>query len=132
VKLAAQYGEKLEVLAFPCNQFLGQEPDDAEQVETCMRAKFDVNFRTMEKVLVNGPSTHAVYRFLRTKAAASDGDSEPGPIGWNFCMFLVSPDGARVQRFAASRTPLSITAEIDAEIGETPHAHASAPANKSS
>jgi len=81
VKLAAQYGEKLEVLAFPCNQFLGQEPDDAEQVETCMRAKFDVNFRTMEKVLVNGPSTHAVYRFLRTKAAASDGDSEPGPIG---------------------------------------------------
>mmetsp|Transcript_59389 Transcript_59389/g.128792 ORF Transcript_59389/g.128792 Transcript_59389/m.128792 type:complete len:98 (-) Transcript_59389:390-683(-) len=97
-----------------------------------MRAKFDVNFRTMEKVLVNGPSTHAVYRFLRTKAAASDGDSEPGPIGWNFCMFLVSPDGARVQRFAASRTPLSITAEIDAEIGETPHAHASAPANKSS
>jgi len=50
VKLAAQYGEKLEVLAFPCNQFLGQEPDDAEQVETCMRAKFDVNFRTMEKV----------------------------------------------------------------------------------
>ena len=72
----------LVILCFPCNQFLSQEPKDASSVETCMRPKYKLgpSFRYMEKVDVNGPSAHPVYRWLRI-----NGSENGGPLGWNFC-----------------------------------------------
>lgn len=99
-------------MGFPCNQFAGQEPKDSEEVEACVRVKHNVNFPLMEKVHVNGPKTHPVYRFLRVV-----GD-EGGPIGWNFCMFLVSPAGDTVMRYGASKMPSTIASDIDAHLDQ--------------
>ncbi len=64
------------------------------------------SFTFFEKVNVNGPDTHPVYRFLR-------GRTTDGPIGWNFVMFLVGRDGTTVTRFPASRLPTSIKQEVE-------------------
>ena len=65
----------LHVLGFPCNQFLGQEPGKAAEVQAAMKRKFSIgeHFKIMEKVNVNGKKTPDFYRYL--KAAA------PGPLG---------------------------------------------------
>jgi glutathione peroxidase len=61
-------------------------------------------------VNVNGADAHPVYRFLRLRTTTE-------PIPWNFTMFLVSRSGTAVRRFDASRTPQSITAEIEELLG---------------
>lgn len=57
-----------------------QEPKDAEAVEACVRQRYQVNFRIMEKTKINGPDTHPVYRFLRLRAdTATDVGASPSP-----------------------------------------------------
>ena len=84
-----------------------QEPQGAEKIEACVRAKYSPSFRLFEKVHVNGPATHPVYRWLRLK-----GSDDAGAIGWNFNMFLVGRDGETCTRYANSRTPSSIRDDI--------------------
>tara|TARA_B110000285_G_C14785503_1_gene450578 strand:- start:209 stop:403 length:195 start_codon:yes stop_codon:yes gene_type:complete len=55
----------LEILAFPCNQFGGQEPGNAQQVDDFARGKYGVKFPIFEKINCNGKNTHPVYQFLR-------------------------------------------------------------------
>lgn len=71
----------LTILAFPCNQFLSQEPQGAEKIETCVRAKYSLGFQLMEKVDVNGKNTHPVFRWLRLRATP-----DASAIKWNFNM----------------------------------------------
>lgn len=61
-----------EVLAFPCNQFLNQENDSHEHIIKFVRHKFGTKFTLFEKVEVNGPNTHPVYRFLRNSSSLYD------------------------------------------------------------
>ena len=103
----------LQILAFPCNQFALQEPQSAEKIEACVRQKHEVAFPLLQKVNVNGADAHDVFRWLRLK-------SSPEPIPWNFHTFLVSRDGESCTRFANSRTPLSIKAEIEAVLVGAP------------
>jgi len=55
---------KLEILGFPCNQFGGQEPRSAGEVEAFVQSEFGVEFRMMEKVEVEGPGAHPVWKYL--------------------------------------------------------------------
>ena len=84
-----------------------------------MRTKFSVGFRLLDKVLVNGPDTHPVFRWLRLK-----GSQDGGAIGWNFNMFLVGRDGESCMRYPNARTPSSIRDDIlsalDGEVIEAP------------
>ena len=89
----------MEILGFPCNQFLKQESQDSGTIEVCMRERFQVPFKILEKVHVNGPGTHPVFRWLRLHGSAN-----AGPLGWNFCMFLVGSDGKSVRRYGAMRS----------------------------
>ena len=73
----------LTILGFPCNQFAMQEPQGAEKIEACVRSKHAVEFPLLEKVLVNGPETHAVFRWLRLK-----GSADAAAIPWNFVRTL--------------------------------------------
>ena len=68
VRLHAELGASgLEILAFPCNQFGNQEPQAARDVETRIRKRYGVAFHVMAKVDVNGPNSHAVFRYLKHK-----------------------------------------------------------------
>ena len=102
-QLQKTYGEQgFTVLGFPCNQFGGQEPGSAEEIETFCSTTYGVTFPLFEKVEVNGDGRHPVYEEL---VAFPDADGDAGDIQWNFEKFLVSPEGEPVARFSPRTTP---------------------------
>ena len=102
-KLHEQYGSRgFEVLGFPCNQFMGQEPGTAEEIREFCDTSYHVEFPLFEKIDVNGAQQHPIYAELEEQA---DADGEAGDVKWNFEKFLVSPDGKVVGRFRPQVTP---------------------------
>jgi glutathione peroxidase len=101
-QLQKTYGERgFTVVGVPCNQFGGQEPGSAEDIETFCSTTYGVSFPMTEKVEVNGPGRHPIYDELTTVA---DAEGHTGDIRWNFEKFLVAPDGS-VTRFGPTVTP---------------------------
>jgi glutathione peroxidase len=92
------------VLAFPCNQFGGQEPGSEAEIASFCRTRFDVSFPLFAKIEVNGEARHPLYAFLTRQATEPDG---PGDIAWNFAKFVVDRDGRVAARFAPPTDPLS-------------------------
>ncbi len=103
----------LVVLAFPCNQFANQEPGEAAEIISFCELNYGVSFPVMAKLKVNGPDTHPLFRFLKTKASGLLG----GAVKWNFTKFLVSKDGTRVRRFGPVVEPKDIRQAIEEELG---------------
>ena len=102
-KLASGYADRgLTVVGIPCNQFMGQEPGNAEEIQTFCSTTYGVTFPLTEKIEVNGEGRHPIYAEL-TKTA--DADGEAGDIQWNFEKFLVAPDGTVVNRFRPRTEP---------------------------
>ncbi|KAJ4890641.1 hypothetical protein Rs2_30389 [Raphanus sativus] len=75
----------LEILAFPCNQFGGQEPGSNPEIKQFACTRFKAEFPIFDKVDVNGPSTAPIYQFLKSNAGGFLGDL----IKWNFEKFLI-------------------------------------------
>ena len=87
-KLYQNYKEKgLVILGFPCNQFGNQEPGTTEEIKEFCTNVYGVTFPISQKVEVNGPNAHTVYKYLKESAGVTN-------IGWNFEKFLVSSDGS--------------------------------------
>ena len=84
------------VIGFPCNQFAGQEPGSAEEIQTFCSTTYGVSFPLFEKIDVNGENQHPLYAQLNT---TTDAEGYSGDIRWNFEKFLITPDGT-VTRFA--------------------------------
>jgi glutathione peroxidase len=102
-KLARDYGERgLTVLGVPCNQFMGQEPGTAEEIQTFCSTTYGVTFPLLAKTEVNGPGRHPLYAEL-TKTPDSGG--EAGDVQWNFEKFLIAPGGEVVSRFRPQTVP---------------------------
>src|SRR3954454_11707354 len=96
-QLHEKYKDKgFAVLGFPCNQFGGQEPGTAEEIETFCSTTYGVTFPLLEKTDVNGPDRHPLYDAL---TARPDAAGEAGDVQWNFEKFLISADGEVVARF---------------------------------
>ncbi|HVE63580.1 MAG TPA: glutathione peroxidase [Mycobacteriales bacterium] len=90
------------VLGFPCNQFLGQEPGTAEEIETFCSTTYGVTFPMYEKLDVKDEGQHPLYAEL---ANTADGDGVAGDVQWNFEKFLVSPEGEVLQRIRPRTLP---------------------------
>jgi glutathione peroxidase len=102
-KLAKDYGDRgLTVVGVPCNQFMGQEPGSAEEIQEFCSSTYGVTFPLLEKTDVNGADRHPLYAEL-TKTADADGQS--GDIQWNFEKFLLAPGGEVVHRFRPRTEP---------------------------
>ncbi|HEY9367826.1 glutathione peroxidase [Streptomyces sp.] len=102
-RLQKEYGERgFTVLGVPCNQFAGQEPGSADEIQTFCSATYGVTFPLLEKADVNGADRHPLYSELTQIA---DADGEAGDIQWNFEKFLVDGDGRVVARFRPRTTP---------------------------
>tara|TARA_Y100001001_G_C7998687_1_gene305526 strand:+ start:1487 stop:2131 length:645 start_codon:yes stop_codon:yes gene_type:complete len=122
--LEALYKEKaaegFEILGFPCNQFLGQEPGTEEEIQQFCSLTYDVTFPMFSKIEVNGEGRHPLYQqliaakpesikteaqALKEKLGAKDllpaNDTD---IMWNFEKFLVGKDGEVIARFAPDIT----------------------------
>jgi glutathione peroxidase len=91
-----------EVLGFPCNQFLEQEPGTADEIQEFCTTSYGVDFPLFEKIEVNGEGQHPLYQHLN---AFPDAEGYTGDIRWNFEKFLVSPEGEIVGRFNPTVTP---------------------------
>ncbi|MFD7639354.1 glutathione peroxidase [Kitasatospora sp. NPDC059795] len=116
-RLQEVYGERgFTVLGFPCNQFAGQEPGSAEEIQEFCSTTYGVSFPLFEKVEVNGAGRHPVYARLTEVADAS---GEAGDVQWNFEKFLVGADGEVVGRFRPRTEPESpeLVAAIEAQLG---------------
>ncbi|MEV1046382.1 glutathione peroxidase [Streptomyces sp. NPDC049916] len=102
-RLQQTYGDRgLTVLGVPCNQFAGQEPGSAEEIQTFCSTTYGVSFPLLEKVDVNGADRHPLYAEL-TKVA--DADGEAGDVQWNFEKFVISPAGEPEARIRPRTEP---------------------------
>ena len=113
-KLAADYKERgLEVVGFPCNQFLSQDPGSNEEIESFCQLNYGVTFPMMAKVDVNGANADPLWKWLKSE--------KPGMLGieaikWNFTKFLVGKDGKVIKRFAPNDEPDAMRADIEAAL----------------
>ena len=102
-QLARDYRDRgLTVIGVPCNQFMGQEPGSAEEIQTFCSTTYGVTFPLLAKTDVNGPGRHPLFAEL-TRAA--DDSGEAGDVQWNFEKFLVAPGGEVVRRFRPRTVP---------------------------
>ena len=102
-KLAKDYGGRgLTVIGVPCNQFMGQEPGSAEEIQTFCSTTYGVTFPLLAKTDVNGADRHPLYSEL-TKTV--DAEGQAGDVQWNFEKFLIAPGGEVVGRFRPRTEP---------------------------
>ncbi len=96
-KLQETYGPRgFEVLGFPCNQFMGQEPGTEAQIAEFCEKNYGVTFPMFAKLEVNGAGRAPLFAWLSAEKTAPDG---PGDVAWNFAKFLVGKDGRVIARF---------------------------------
>ena len=116
----------LEILAFPCNQFLGQEPGTNEEIQSFCSLNYNVTFPLFDKIDVNGEAESPLYTYLKKQAPfkgypegaeefatmldeihqkTGTGFDKGDAIRWNFGKFLVSKDGKTILRFEPMVTP---------------------------
>ncbi len=103
-QLQQTYAERgFAVLGFPCNQFGGQEPGSAEEIETFCSTSYGVSFPMFEKIEVNGAGQHPIFAELTEVKEQESG--EAGDVAWNFAKWLINADGEPVARFSPRTTP---------------------------
>lgn len=132
-KLHEKYRDrKFSVLAFPANDFGGQEPGTNEEIQNFCSTKFNVQFPLYDKIPVTGPGKHPLYKHLiESKPETEDREGmetmlrsykmEPTAspeVVWNFEKFLIDRNGRIVRRFAPATTPDAekLVAAIEAEL----------------
>ncbi len=93
------------VLAFPCNQFGGQEPGSDAEILEFARSKYNADYPMFSKIEVNGEGACDLYKFLKSEKSDENGKED---IAWNFTKFLVDGSGNVVARFAPQVTPEAI------------------------
>ena len=99
------------VLAFPCNQFGGQEPGTEQEIESFCDLNYQTSFPLFSKIEVNGASSHPLFTHLKSEAPGVLGSKR---IKWNFTKFLVNQQGEVVKRYAPSTKPEAIAKDIEA------------------
>lgn len=99
------------VLAFPCNQFGGQEPGSDADIQQFCDLNFHTTFPLFSKVDVNGSNAHPLFQHLK---AAAPGLLGTEAIKWNFTKFLVNREGEVVARFAPKESPLKLAKQVEA------------------
>ncbi len=121
------------VLGFPCNQFAGQEPGDAEEIKTFCSVNYNVTFPLFDKVNVRGEDAHPLFHYLTAKKPFRGFDPAhpitdklnevlkqefPEYLGddsikWNFTKFLINREGGVIARFEPTTTPEALTEAVE-------------------
>ncbi len=122
----------LEILGFPCNQFLGQEPGDSGEIKGFCSLNYGVSFPLFEKIEVNGTATHPLFAYLKEHTPLKDPENKDtgsqrlfdllkekfpsflkgNAIRWNFTKFVVDKNGNITDRFEPTVSPKDMEARI--------------------
>src|SRR5271157_5124749 len=92
-----------EILAFPTNDFMRQEPGTEAEIKSFCSLTYGVTFPMFSKISVKGKTIHPLYAFLTDKAT---NPQFPGGITWNFNKFLLDRKGNIIARFDSKDDPL--------------------------
>lgn len=103
-----------EILGFPCNQFMNQEPGNEEEIQSFCELNYGVTFPMFAKIDVNGKDAHPLFKHL---TEASPGLLGSKAVKWNFTKFLVDQDGNTIERFAPNVNPKDIEKHIEKLLG---------------
>lgn len=99
-----------EILDFPCNQFMGQAPGSAEEINTFCTLNYHTTFPRFAEIKVNGKEAEPLFDWLKQEKS--------GPLGarieWNFAKFLINREGQVVERFSSKTDPLKMEDAIKA------------------
>ncbi|KAJ4987644.1 glutathione peroxidase [Stagonosporopsis vannaccii] len=111
--LKAQYPDSFEIIGFPCNQFGGQDPGSNDQIQEFCQLNYGVSFPVLGKIDVNGDAADPTFEWLKNE--------KPGLMGlkrvkWNFEKFLIGKDGKVKGRWASTKKPEDLKADIVKEI----------------
>jgi len=104
------------VLAFPCNQFGGQEPGDEPNIKDIVRKHHKATFPLFKKIKVNGNDAHPLWKYLKNKQTGVLGSA----IKWNFTKFLCDRNGVPQYRYGPTTKPLEIEKDIQKLLGVKP------------
>lgn len=128
-KLYQKYASQgLEILDFPCNQFLGQAPGTDEEISSFCSLNYGTTFPRFQKIDVNGKDASPLYVYLK-EAAKTEAENEEAKglleklealgqkalgtdIKWNFTKFLIDQEGNIVKRYAPTTKPEEIEKEL--------------------
>ena len=95
----------MEILAFPCNNFGGQEPGSNGEIEKLARSK-GASFPIHGKLeCENGDLTHPLYKYLKSNFGNET-------LHWNFAKFLCDSEGFPVKKYSPRASPLSLEGDI--------------------
>ena len=115
-----QKDKGFEVLAFPANNYLGQEPGSEDEIKDFCSTNYSVSFPMFAKLSTKGDDQHPLYKYLtdtKPETDVNDGGLEerlkgyqqfrstPSEVLWNFEKFLVDRSGNIVARFAPDVAP---------------------------
>ncbi|WP_338356299.1 glutathione peroxidase [Yeosuana marina] len=103
-KLYDKYQDKLMIIGVPCNQFGGQEPGTAQEIQQFCRANYGVTFVMTEKVDVKGDKQHPLYQWLTKKSKNGKTDST---VKWNFQKYLIDKNGHMIDYYFSITNPMS-------------------------
>ncbi|MBL6007197.1 glutathione peroxidase [Bacillus halotolerans] len=107
--------EGLEILGFPCNQFMNQEPDDEEGIQEFCKTNYGVTFPMFSKVEVNGKNAHPLFAYLTDNAKGMLGTKA---IKWNFTKFVVDRNGEIAGRYSPNTNPKELEDVIAKLLGQ--------------
>ncbi|MBN3519490.1 glutathione peroxidase [Algoriphagus lutimaris] len=102
-ELNEKYGDKVQVLGFPANNFGGQEPGSNEEIRSFCSENYGVTFPVFEKISVKGFDKHPLYRWLSDEKMNGWNNQEPT---WNFCKYLIDEKGELLKFFPSAVTPM--------------------------
>lgn len=135
-KLYGEYqAQGFEVLGFPANNFMGQEPGTEEEIKDFCDTNYSVTFPLFSKISVKGDDQHQLYHYLtetKPETDVNDGGleeklkgfgsvrSKPSEVLWNFEKFLIGKDGSIAARFAPDVTAADerLVAKLEEELGK--------------
>lgn len=120
----------LEILDFPCNQFLKQAPGTDEEIGSFCTLNYGTTFPRFAKIDVNGKNADPLFVWLKEQAPEDKGDEETkkfekmvkamtlgnrnGDIKWNFGKFLIDRKGNVVARYSPAYLPENLENDVEA------------------
>jgi glutathione peroxidase len=101
-KFYKEHGDKVIVLGFPANNFMGQEPGSNDEIAEFCSKNYGVTFPMFQKISVKGDDKAPLYQWLSQKSLNGWNDQEPT---WNFCKYVVNEKGELVSFFPSGVKP---------------------------
>ncbi|MCX7549113.1 glutathione peroxidase [Xanthomarina sp. F1114] len=98
------YKDKLVIIGVPCNQFGGQEPGSATEIQSFCKQNYGVTFLMTEKVDVKGDKQHPLYAWLTKKELNGEKSSS---VKWNFQKYLIDEEGNFIDYYYSITKPNS-------------------------